>query len=58
VQWTRCVEALAGLGARRLVECGPGRVLAGLVKRIDKSLAIESAGSQAGLAAALELSGA
>jgi hypothetical protein len=33
-------------------------VLAGLVKRIDKSLAIESAGSQAGLAAALELSGA
>ena len=38
VQWTRCVEALAARGATRIGECGPGKVLAGLVKRIDKSL--------------------
>ena len=38
VQWTRCVQAMAALGASRLVECGPGKVLSGLNRRIDKSL--------------------
>ncbi|MGO3128276.1 MAG: ACP S-malonyltransferase [Luteimonas sp.] len=38
VQWTRCVEALSARGVTRIVECGPGKVLAGLVKRIDKSI--------------------
>ncbi len=38
VQWTGCVRALAGRGATRVAECGPGKVLAGLAKRIDKSL--------------------
>jgi len=38
VQWTGCVQALAARGATRIAECGPGKVLAGLVKRIDKSL--------------------
>ena len=38
VQWTRCVEALAARGASRVAECGPGKVLAGLAKRIDKAL--------------------
>ena len=38
VQWTRCVEALATRGAVRIAECGPGKVLAGLAKRIDKAL--------------------
>jgi len=38
VQWTGCVQALAARGATRVAECGPGKVLAGLVKRIDKSL--------------------
>jgi [acyl-carrier-protein] S-malonyltransferase len=38
VQWTGCVQALAARGATRVGECGPGKVLAGLVKRIDKSL--------------------
>jgi [acyl-carrier-protein] S-malonyltransferase len=38
VQWTRCVEALAARGATRVAECGPGKVLAGLAKRIDKAL--------------------
>lgn len=38
VRWTECVQVLAGNGATRIAECGPGKVLAGLVKRIDKSL--------------------
>jgi [acyl-carrier-protein] S-malonyltransferase len=38
VQWTRCTQAMAAAGVRHAVECGPGKVLSGLVKRIDKSL--------------------
>ena len=38
VQWTRCVQAMQARGASRLVECGPGKVLSGLNRRIDKSL--------------------
>jgi len=38
VQWTSCVQALAARGVTRVAECGPGKVLSGLVKRIDKSL--------------------
>ena len=38
VRWTECVQALAAHGATRILECGPGKVLSGLVKRIDKSI--------------------
>ncbi len=38
VQWTGCVETIVKTGATRLVECGPGKVLTGLNRRIDKSL--------------------
>ena len=38
VRWVECVAALKARGATRIVECGPGKVLAGLVKRIDASL--------------------
>ena len=38
VQWTACVQALAARGVVRIAECGPGKVLSGLAKRIDKSL--------------------
>ncbi|WP_045726977.1 ACP S-malonyltransferase [Xanthomonas sp. GPE 39] len=38
VRWTNCVQALAARGATRVAECGPGKVLTGLIKRIDKSL--------------------
>ncbi len=54
VQWTRCVEALAAQGATRIGECGPGKVLTGLVKRIDKSLDARPLGSVPELETALE----
>ncbi len=38
VQWTSCVSAMAATGISQLVECGPGKVLSGLNRRIDKSL--------------------
>lgn len=38
VPWVDCVVALEGRGALTLVECGPGRVLSGLIKRIAPDL--------------------
>lgn len=37
VQWVDCVHTLVANGVMETVECGPGRVLSGLVKRITKS---------------------
>ena len=36
VRWTSTVAALGAAGARQIIECGPGGVLAGLVKRITR----------------------
>lgn len=38
VRWVECVQAIAAQGATHLIECGPGKVLAGLTKRIDGNL--------------------
>ena len=38
VKWVSCVEAMVSKGIDTTVECGPGKVLSGLNKRIDKSL--------------------
>ena len=38
VRWVECVAAIKARGAHTLVECGPGKVLAGLTKRIDAEL--------------------
>jgi len=38
VLWVRTVRKMIDGGATRFVECGPGRVLAGLIRRIDKAM--------------------
>lgn len=38
VRWVECVQRLRALGATHLVECGPGKVLTGMTKRIDPEL--------------------
>jgi [acyl-carrier-protein] S-malonyltransferase len=42
VRWVDCVRALQAQGAELVVECGPGKVLCGLSKRIDKALQMRS----------------
>jgi len=38
VQWTACIQAMADRGVTRIAECGPGKILTGLSKRIDPTL--------------------
>lgn len=38
VRWVECVAAIKARGVHTLVECGPGKVLAGMTKRIDPEL--------------------
>ena len=54
VQWTRCVEALAANGITRIAECGPGKVLTGLNRRIDKSIDGRALGDVPSFVGALE----
>jgi [acyl-carrier-protein] S-malonyltransferase len=52
VLWQRSVATLTGqLGCRRLVELGPGRTLAGLIRRIDPEAEVVSVDGPAALAA-------
>lgn len=53
VRWTECVQALQAAGTSQLGECGPGKVLAGLAKRIDKALECRPLGTPADFDAAL-----
>lgn len=42
VRWVETVQTLKTRGIGRIVECGPGKVLAGLAKRIDAELAVHN----------------
>lgn len=53
VQWTACVEHMTSSGIALAVECGPGNVLSGLNRRIDKSLQVAGLEDPEGLAGAL-----
>ncbi len=53
VQWTACVGTMRSMGVDHFVECGPGKVLSGLIRRIDKSTTCLSIESPEDLAAAV-----
>jgi len=53
VRWVETVQALKTAGIERVIECGPGKVLAGLNKRIDDSLPALALVDEASLQAAL-----
>ncbi len=53
VRWVECVQALAAAGVSEAVECGPGKVLAGLNRRIDRSIGIRAIHDPDSLAEAL-----
>ena len=55
VRWVDCVRAIAGLGVSAIVECGPGKVLAGMTKRIAPDLASAAMYDPATLAEVKEL---
>jgi [acyl-carrier-protein] S-malonyltransferase len=42
VRWVETVQQIAAAGIMQIVECGPGKVLAGLTKRIDPQLTAEA----------------
>jgi len=54
VRWTECVQALAERGVNQVVECGPGRVLAGLNRRIKRDLVSQAIYDPDSLAGALD----
>ncbi|CAE6828799.1 ACP S-malonyltransferase [Paraburkholderia haematera] len=55
VRWVESVQAMAAQGVTHVIECGPGKVLAGLTKRIDGSLAGASVFDPASLEETLKL---
>ena len=55
VRWVESVQAMAAQGVTHVVECGPGKVLAGLTKRIDGNLVGASVFDPASLEGTLKL---
>jgi [acyl-carrier-protein] S-malonyltransferase len=54
VRWTESIQALIGMGHRTFVELGPGKVIAGLVGKIDKDATVHSIEDLASLEQAVE----
>jgi [acyl-carrier-protein] S-malonyltransferase len=55
VRWVECVQAIKARGMVNIIECGPGKVLAGMCKRIDAELVAASVFDPASLAEARAL---
>jgi len=55
VRWVETVQKMAGSGVTHVIECGPGKALAGMVKRINGDLVGDAIVDQASLDKVLEL---
>lgn len=55
VRWVETIQALTKSGVTQIIECGPGKVLTGLIKRIDPSLELLTTNDLTGLEAVLKL---
>ncbi len=53
VLWTSCVQEMVSKGVSQFIECGPGKVLTGLTRRIDKSMSVANIESPGAFAEAL-----
>ena len=53
VQWVNSIETMRTKNINRIIECGPGKVLAGLIKRIDRGIETQCIQDQASLDKAL-----
>ncbi len=54
VHWVATINAMLAAGVTSIIECGPGKVLAGLSRRIDRKVSIAAIDSLAGLQKALQ----
>lgn len=54
VRWVETIRAMRAQGITTIVECGPGKVLSGLIRRIDREIEMLSLSDPAGFAGALE----
>ena len=57
VRWVECIEQLRTCGATHFLEVGPGRVLSGLNRQIDRELVTANVEDPAGLAKVLAMFG-
>jgi [acyl-carrier-protein] S-malonyltransferase len=55
VRWVEVTQALRARGLLHIIECGPGKVLAGLVKRVDADIQTTTVLDPASLKAAQEM---
>ena len=56
VLWSKCIMVMQQLGVTAMVECGPGKVLNGLIRRIDKNIACANISDTVSLNNALSVS--
>ena len=54
VRWTETVQLIASEGVTEFIECGPGKVLTGLAKRIDRSLKTKTANDATSISVLIE----